>query len=60
MCKNIFDYEDVDLCITVSDNMAMDSDGNLMMRMGNNMAMDMDSGELHMVSSWKRDDEGED
>ena len=60
MCKNFLDYEDGDLCITVSDNMAMDSDGNLMMRMGNNMAMDMDSGELHMVSSWKRDDEGED
>lgn len=41
----------------MSDNMAMDSDGHMMMRMGDNMAMDMDSGEVHMVSSWERDDE---
>ena len=57
MCKNFLDLEDGDLCIAVSNNMAMDSDGNMLMRMSDNMAMDMDSGELHMVSSWKDDDE---
>ena len=39
-----------------SDDMGMDSDGNMMMRVGDNMAMDMSSGELHMVSGWKNDD----
>jgi hypothetical protein len=34
----------------MSDDMGMDSDGDMMMRVGDNMAMDMDSGELHFVS----------
>jgi len=53
MSKHFFDYDDGDF-----DNMAIDSDGNLLMRMGDNMAMDMDSGELHIISSW--DDEDDD
>ena len=43
--------------LSISDNMAMDSDGDLMMRMGNNMAMDMDTGDIHMISSWPNDDD---
>ena len=42
---------------TVSDNMAIDSDGHMLMRMGDNMAMDMDSGELHIISSWEDEDD---
>ena len=38
----------------MSDDMGMDSDGNMMMRVGDNMAMDMDSGEL-FHSSWDDD-----
>lgn len=57
MCKSFMDMEDGDLCFTTSDNMAIDSEGHMMMRMGDNMAMDMDSGELHMVSSWDDDDD---
>ena len=40
----------------MSDNLGMDSDGNMMMRVGDNMAMDMDSGEMHMVSGWDDND----
>ena len=58
MSKHFFDYDDGDFTHTISDNMAIDSDGNMMMRMGDYMAMDMDSGELHVISSW--DDEDED
>lgn len=58
MSKNFFDLEDCDYCYSISDNMAMNSDGDIMMRMGNNMAMNMDSGELHIVSGW--DDEDDD
>ena len=57
MGKHFFDFEDGDFAFTVSDNMAMDSDGNMMMRRGDNMAMDMDSGDIHLVSSWPDDDE---
>ena len=57
MGKHFFDFEDGDFAFTISDNIAMDSDVNMMMRMGDNMAMDMDSGEIHLVSSWSDDDE---
>lgn len=60
MGKCIFDFEDGDFIFTISDNTAMDSDGNLMLRMSDNMSMDMDSGEIHLVSSWSNDDEGDD
>ena len=59
MTKQFFDYDDGDFAHTISDNMAMDSGGNLLMRMGNNMAMDMDSGELHIISGWS-DNEDDD
>ena len=57
MSKYIFDYDDGDFAMSISDNMAMDSDGGLMMRMGDHMAMDMDTGDIHMISSWSDDDE---
>lgn len=53
----IFDLDDSDFAMPLSDNMAMDSDGNLMMRIGDNMAMDMDSGDLHIVSGWQNDED---
>lgn len=37
MCNRFFDYDDGDFAMSISDNMAMDSDGNLMMRMGDHM-----------------------
>lgn len=39
--------------------MAIDSDGDMLMRMGDNMAMDIDTGELHFISGWS-DDEDDD
>ena len=57
MSKRFFDYEDSDFAMSISDNMAIDSNGDLMMRMGNNMAMDMDTGDIHLVSSWSDDDD---
>lgn len=59
MPKPIFDMEDGDFVFRTSKNMGFDSGGNMMMRLSDNMAMDMDSGELHLVSSWK-DDEDDD
>lgn len=52
MHRHFFDYDDGDFCFPLSDNMAIDTDGNTMMRMSNNMAMNMNSGELHSISSW--------
>lgn len=59
MGKHFFDYDDGNFAHTTSDNMAIDSDGDLLMCMGDNMAMDMDSGELHIISGWP-DDEDDD
>ena len=52
MRKHFFDYDSGKLLHTISDNMAMDSDGDFLMRMGDNMALDMDSGDLHFISGW--------
>ena len=57
MGKHFFDYDDGDFIHGISDNIAIDSDGNVMMRMSDNMAMVMDSGELHFISSWNNDEE---
>ncbi len=59
MGKHFFDYDDGDFAHTLSDNIAIDSNGNLMTRVGDNMAMDMDSGELHIVSGWPNDEDDE-
>ena len=52
-----FDVSEGKFGFDFSDDMGMDSDGNMMMRVGDNMAMDMDSGELHFVSGWNDDDD---
>lgn len=57
--KMFFDYDNGDFGFSISDNMGMDSDGNMMMRMSDNMAMDMDSGDIHMISSWSADEDDE-
>lgn len=59
MHKPIFDLEDGDFVFRTSENMGMDSKGNMMMRISDNMAMELDSGELHFTSSWG-DDEDDD
>ena len=59
MGKHFFDYDDGNFAHTISDNMTIDSGGDLLMRMGDNMAMNMDSGELHIISGWS-DDEDDD
>ena len=57
MGKHFFDYEDGNFAHLISDNMAIDSNGDLLMRMGDNMAMDMNSGELHIISGWSNNED---
>lgn len=57
MGKYFYDYDDGDLAHAISDNMAIDSNGDFLMRMGDNMAMDMDSGELHFISGSSDDND---
>ena len=57
MCKNIFDYDDGDYAFSISDDMAIDSEGDLLLRISDDMAMDLDSGDIHITSSWKDDDD---
>lgn len=53
--QKFYDYDDGNFAYTISDNMAIDSDGDLLMRMGDNMAMDMAIGDLHFISGWSDD-----
>ena len=39
MGKHFFDYDDGNFAHTISDNMAIDSDGDLLMRMGDNLSL---------------------
>ena len=57
MGKHFFDYDYGDFSYSISDNMSIDSDGDLLIRMGDNMAMDMDSGELHIISGWSNEED---
>lgn len=59
MGKYFFDYDDGDYAYSFSDNLAVDSDGDVQMRIGNNMAMDMTSGELHFISGWSDDSDND-
>ena len=59
MGKHFFDYENGDFVHSISDNIAIDSDWDFLMRMGDNMAMDMDSGEFHIISSWSNGEDEE-
>lgn len=43
MRKHFFDFEDGDFAHSISGNMAIDFDGDLLMRTGDNMAMDYDN-----------------
>ena len=52
MNRNFFNYDDGDFVHIISDNTAIDSDDNLLIRMGDNMATDMVTGDLHFVSGW--------
>lgn len=57
MSKNFFDFDDDDFGMSISDNMAVDSEGNFIMRMSDNMAMDMDTGDIHFISGWSDDED---
>ena len=57
MSKNFFDFDDDDFGMSISNNMAVDSEGNFMMRMSDNMAMDMDTGDIHFISGWSDDED---
>ena len=59
MGKNFFDYEYGDFAYSISDNMAINSDRDLLIRMGDNIAMDIDSGELHIISGWSNDEDND-
>ena len=55
--RPFFDYEDGDFATPISDNMAIDSDGNVLMKLGENMAVDVESGNVHLKSSWNNEDD---
>lgn len=57
MGKHFFDYENGDFAYAISDNMAIGSDGDMLMRMGDSVVMDMEAGDLHFISDWPDDDD---
>lgn len=59
MSNLIWDIDDDNFIFELSNNMAMDSNGNMMMRMSDNTAMDIDSGDIHFTSPWNNEENDE-
>ena len=59
MGKHFFDFEDGDFAHYIYDNLAIYSDGDLLMWMVVNMALDLVSGELNIISNWSNDEDGD-
>lgn len=57
MSKRFFDFDDGEFGMPISDNMAIDSEGDMMMRMSDNMDMDMDTGDIHFISGWSDEED---
>lgn len=51
-----FDYDDSDFATPLSNNMAIDSDGDMLMKLTDSLTMDMDSGDIHFISGWNSDE----
>ncbi len=60
MYNPIFDYDNGDFIYQTSENMGIDSDGDIHIRISNNISMDMDTGELHFNSGWEDDSDNDD
>ena len=60
MYNPIFDYDNGDFIYQTSENMGIDSDGDIHIRIGDNISMDMDTGELHFISGWEDDSDNDD
>lgn len=52
----LWDSDDEGMAYPISDNMAMDSPGDFLLRLSDTLSMNMDSGEIHITSSWDDDD----
>ena len=57
MNKKLFDYNDSSFAHTISNNMAIDSNGEMIMRISDNVAIDMETGDLHFISGWSDEEE---
>ena len=55
----IFNYDNSNYIWPTSDNMGIDSNGDLHKRMSDNMSLDMNTGEMHFTSGWLDDGDDE-
>lgn len=55
MPTNFFDYDSGRFGHPISDNMAIDTNGDLLLRISENTALDTATGEVHTVSCWEND-----
>ncbi len=53
----IFDFDSGSFAHSISDSMAIDPDGDLLMRTGDHTALNLNTGELHITSFWPENDD---
>ncbi len=57
MIKPIFDFSDGELFFSLSKNIGVDTDGNMLLRLSDTMSLDMDTNDIHFTSSWGNDED---
>ncbi len=55
--RMVYDYDDGDVIFTTSDDMGIDSNGDVHVKMGDNLSMNMNTGEMHITSGWPDDED---
>ena len=60
MYNPIFNYDDDNFIYQTSDDMGIDSDGDIHMRISDDMSIDIDTGVLHFNSGWQNSDDDND
>ncbi|MDR1891505.1 MAG: hypothetical protein LBQ48_00610 [Oscillospiraceae bacterium] len=59
MGKQLWDLDSGEMLFSLSDNLLMDYNSNLLQRVSDNLAMDYDSGNLHLITSFGSNDNGD-
>ena len=52
-----FDLDSGDFCSSISDSMAINAKGDVLMKLSDHMALDMNTGDLHFMSGWDNDED---